>query len=362
MKKRILAFVCVVALLIPMLLSCDMFDERESTTPEEEITPAESTTPEESTTPGENTIPGETTTPEVVTTAPPPIETTTPERVTVAPPPDTINPPLIIPNVDMSQIYEVFTGLSGGGHENIIENVKSLGVEDGISDKTIQLDGKEYYLKYQDSYYNLYRDGVVERYFVGDDSKKEVWFDKDGNIVSICFDFKKLNITDQTTPMELVDILKEEFEETYHLSSYQYVYVPRVPTVSSAFCGFTFYNVNNGFVTDTLDIGVKRDGTVSALHYTKCPVADAEFEIDPKLEDAVIDLKLRKTYADKGYCWYEFMSGKGQNEEYRYLVRYNGKLYALYGTGAKLYEKQTGEIYSSYGTIIMIPIDMISKK
>ena len=41
MKKRILAFVCVVALLIPMLLSCDMFDERESTTPEEEITPAD---------------------------------------------------------------------------------------------------------------------------------------------------------------------------------------------------------------------------------------------------------------------------------------------------------------------------------
>jgi hypothetical protein len=51
MKKRILAFVCVVALLIPMLLSCDMLDERESTTPEEEITPAESTTPEEITTP-----------------------------------------------------------------------------------------------------------------------------------------------------------------------------------------------------------------------------------------------------------------------------------------------------------------------
>ena len=35
MKKRILAFVCVVALLIPMLLSCDNPNESESTTPEQ---------------------------------------------------------------------------------------------------------------------------------------------------------------------------------------------------------------------------------------------------------------------------------------------------------------------------------------
>jgi len=365
MKKRILAFVCVVALLIPMLLSCDMFDERESTTPEEEITPAESTTPEESTTPGESTIPSETTTPEVVTTAPPPIETTTPERVTIAPPPDTINPPFNTPNVDMSQIYEVFTGLSGGGHENIIEIEKSLGKEEGIPNKTIQLNSKAYYLKYQGSYYNLFLDDVIERYFVGDDSKKVIDFYKDGNIASIRIRFKELNFTEKTTPMELLDILKEEFEETYHLSSYQYVTVPPASEFTTFSYSFSFYNMNNGFVTDKLDINVvhsKEYCGVSSIYNYKCPVTDAEFEIDPELEDAVIDLKLRKTYADEGYCGYKFMKGIGQNAEYRYLIRYNGKLYALYGTAAKLYSKQTGEIYSSYGTMIMIPIDMISKK
>lgn len=360
MKKRILAFVCVVALLIPMLLSCDMFDERESTTPEEEITPAESTTPEESTTPGENTIPGETTTPEVVTTAPPPIETTTPERVTVAPPLP-VDPPENLPEIDLSRILE--EGLRDMG--TIVASVRSLGKVEGIPDKTIQIDGKEYHLKYQESRYWVFYDQIVDYYFVDGDSARRIYLDREGNVRYIGFSYKYLDISDRALPMQVLELLREELEEEFHLSQYQNVKTPHLGKLDSresfGSYTFTFYNTNDGYCTDRAIITVKDNGAISSVTIYDCPVSDVELNIDRELEHWAIELEFRDRYSRyKGYYAYKYPDDPAIFAVS--LVVCDGTIYVRHMVLAKIYDYGMKDTSYSFMFALLIPIDMISKK
>ena len=238
---------------------------------------------------------------------------------------------------------------------NVIPEREKREAPSNILDK-INVNGVEHKLTYVESEYSLYENTIFDEYFMGDDPNTKIQINN-GQIRAM-FPYAKVNISSTATPEEALEILKNELNKIVDISKYANVSMP-LRNSSDRFrrYSFIFYNSVEGYITDTLSASINDEGKVDIVCIQTLDINVSNLNINKKLENEAIELKLKDVYGD-AYHSYELTDTLIASQ--RKVVFYNNELYICYILTARfIYD---GEIVNNFLENFLIPVAMISNK
>lgn len=230
--------------------------------------------------------------------------------------------------------------------------------------KTIELFGKEYVLQYQyTSVSFLDKEPISITYVVEGSEADKIVFYADGSIKTVTFDVATINILPMDTPEKVYEELKPFLEQIVDPSEYEHIKLPEYDLEQIGFSRYTFelYNMIDGeYQSDNISITVEEDGSVSRFSIRKFEMDDSEVDIDKKMEEKLIFLKM-----DDMYSSYNVKSYKIHGVPH--FTSYNNELYVQYCVSGDLLDKdanifEQNDTSSGFIHIIIIPLRLLTKK
>lgn len=238
-------------------------------------------------------------------------------------------------------------------HKNVIsDSIKYSTDENAATTKTVNICGTEYELTYKDTVTYVVGERSLNRYTVNEND--EILLSKNGGISAILFEFAKINRTKNSTPEELLPLLKNELNKVINISQYKEVRLPEpVPeNQEGAIIDFLFYNEKYGIITDYALVSVNGNGGVFALKTRDFD--DSLITVEPSKSnlEEILELKLSDMYTTEEitYKSYEIF-------ETPVFTVYNGKVFASYNVFATYIHKDRGE-ESDWLIRILVPTDL----
>lgn len=230
--------------------------------------------------------------------------------------------------------------------------------------KTIELLGKEYVLQYKyTSVSFLNKEPISITYVVEGTEDDKIVFYEDGSGMTVAFDVASVNVSPTDTPEKVYEVLKPVLEQIVDPSKYEYVKLPEYDSKQSGFLRYTFvlYNMIDGkYISDNISITVEEDGNISRFSIKKFELADAEVDIDKKMEEKLIVLKMDDIYSSYNVKSCEI-------HRIPCFTLYNNEVYIQYAVSGDLLDKdanifEQNDTSSSFIHVIIIPLRFLTKK
>jgi hypothetical protein len=257
--------------------------------------------------------------------------------------------------VDISKILEVDYGEydteKDFHHKNIIVNeVEHSDDATASSEIELRIDDADWALNYQDTLFYPVGAKKVHRYLVDGDEKKTVLISEDGKVNSILYEYTVLNIEETASPEEVLASLKAELSQYIDISKYDSIKIPEQTDASSKFgiYDYLFYNSQNGYMTDYLQVSVSDTGAVSGLSVNTLGTTDFTLNIDKTIERSAIESKLKDIYTTDTTTYEAYRSAFEPC-----VTIYDNQLYVQYFVVAQYTHAQNGEMTSCVNSILI---------
>lgn len=238
-----------------------------------------------------------------------------------------------------------------------VDRVITFTVDDTVEAiRTVTLNGTVLSLTYKQTGYHPLGDYHAHRYTVDGDESKFIDIDMNGNIIRIRYKYMTLDISKTATPDEVLAKLRPELEKIRDLSQYEFVELPEQREGGKGFgeYGFSFYNMQDGIVTDHLYVSVLDDGGVSDLYIFDMPDERPTVNVNEDKLNDIINAKLKSTHSTNGR---EYISYKKSVDHYQLTV-YKGEYYLDCFVIPKFI--QFDSEVSGFVISLLIPLDLIN--
>lgn len=262
----------------------------------------------------------------------------------------------------LSMICEVDSMYAEGGSST----VSSMPIE-SVSDSakreiTMEISGISRHLSYHRTLHYPIGGETVHQYLVDYENNGSILLNQDGTIHSFLCTFATLNISKTESPEQILPLLKAELEKWVDLDQYEYVDLPESVDDADGFgiYNFRFYNQIAGYVTDSVMVAVNSSGAVFGCRIRKLPEDDISLNIDKKLEQELIELKMKNIYSTSDTK--EYKSNSIKEHSAPQLKMYNNELCVEYYVSAILINKESGNEISSFIHTILIPVKLITSE
>lgn len=262
---------------------------------------------------------------------------------------------------DLKRIYVVEDGAPSWWKDaTLISDKVKYSVESSIpSEKVVKLGGVDHTLKYKDTLYYPVGQRTLHRYFVDGNEEQTVLIDGNGKVNDILYKYTVLDITKESTPNDVLELLKVELAKNFDLSRYEHVEIPEQAQESeeSWIYDYRFLNKENGYITEYLRASVSDDGSVFGVRVHNLNTSELNLDIDKKKEQQAIELKLKDIYNTDSY---KYRSYKVAFEPH--VTTYNDQVCIEYSVAVKYVDSQNEEIgeLSSFLLRLLVPVEVIS--
>lgn len=259
---------------------------------------------------------------------------------------------------DLKKIYVVEDGAPSWWKDaTLISDKVKCSVESSIApEKEVKLGGVDHTLKYKDTLYYPVGQRTLHRYFVDGNEEQTVLIDGNGKVNDILYKYTVLDITKESTPNDVLELLKVELAKNFDLSRYEHVEIPEQAQESkeSWIYDYRFFNKENGYMTEYLLASVSDDGSVFGVRVHNLNTSELNLDIDKKKEQQAIELKLKDIYNTDSYKYpsYEIAFEP-------HVTTYNDQVCIEYSVGVRYFHSNKGET-ASFLHRILIPIEVIS--
>lgn len=238
-----------------------------------------------------------------------------------------------------------------------VDRVITFTVDDTVEAvRTVTLNGTVLSLTYKQTGYHPLGDYHAHRYTVDGDESKFIDIDMNGNIIRIRYKYMTLDISKTATPDEVLEKLRPELEKIRDLSQYEFVELPEPREGGKGFgeYGFSFYNMQDGIVTDYLYVSILDDGGVSDLYIFDMPDKRPTVNVNEDKLNDIINAKLKSTHSTNGR---EYISYKKSVDHYQLTV-YKGEYYLDCFVIPKFI--QNGSETSGFVISLLVPLDLVN--
>lgn len=269
----------------------------------------------------------------------------------------------------LSLILEVDSGINSVegnlNHKIEVPNSTKYVIADTTNlPKTFKIDGVDRSIEYVETINYSKGNYIVHMYYVDGDEKCKIGIRENGELYGILYAFANIDFSVNNTIEKITNQLEAELSKWVDLNKYQYADIPTLPDDMNDYftLSYMYYNEINGYKTDYCGVTVMNDGDVLGFRIYDKGISDYGIEnidinIDPKLEDKMIELKMKDIYDTKDSKYIRYNKSDSQS-----IVVYNGKLYVNYYVGVFFEDKKRGGEVASFQNDILIPLDLISYK
>ena len=265
---------------------------------------------------------------------------------------------------DMLEILEVDNGslaIDQYNHEKVISDdiVYTQEYPKG-QEKTIQINGESWSLKYEATLFYPLANRRVNKYVVDGTDNKTVLLYEDGTVYGGSAIFQYLNISKMDTPETVQKVLVESFTELVDLTKYETVEVEEYiinPEEGFLFYKYLFYNSIDDALKDYVIVWVDKDGAVYNLWIITL-LMDAQEQckgIDKEREEALIVDRLKMIYESKSVEYRSYSLWAKSN-----FCIYENELYIQYHISAELFDTEL-EQGKTEGCELLIPVQLLTE-
>lgn len=265
---------------------------------------------------------------------------------------------------DMLEILEVDNGslaIDKYNHEKVISDdlVYTQEYPKG-QEKTIQINGESWLLKYEATVFYPLKNRRVNKYVVDGTDDKTVLLYEDGTIYGGSAIFQYINISNMDTPETVQKVLVESFTELVDLTKYETVEVEEYILSYEEgfqFYSYIFYNSIDDAMTDYVKVWVGKDGAVFNL-WIATLLMDAEEQckgIDKEREETLIVDRLKMIYESPSVEYRDHSLWARSN-----FCIYENELYIQYYITAELFDTEL-EQRKIEGCELLIPVRLLAE-
>jgi hypothetical protein len=258
----------------------------------------------------------------------------------------------------LSKIYHVVDKGEGDLENGVLSYETKSAIETNVEQSLeMEIDNEIVDLQYSETQYFAIRRKKAHLYLVDGDSNKEVLIEEDGSVRAIFYKFSKIEISEKSTPDEVLPLLESKIGKFFNISDYEYLDKPDYHPDRSDFGSYRFryYNAVDGYITENVNVSVNHKGEIYGLTIFRFDSDITELNIDKELESDLIELKLKNMpkQDDRTYKSYDIHFTP-------VLVMYNDEVYVEYYVAPKYIK--SGEEYSGYLEILLIPLEFMQVK
>lgn len=224
--------------------------------------------------------------------------------------------------------------------------------------KTEKINGIEYKMEYCETLLLPVTDKKVHEYLVCGTEDHFIYFNPDGSLDALLFDFAKIDISPTASATDINPIIIDKLKGIIDLTEYEYVDIPEDNKKTKEKFGiydFLYYNMNSGYMTDYVKVSVSDDGDVFGFSINNIGTDIPNLMIDKNLEDRFLSEKLKSIYdtSNKTYKSYDTVFNP-------IVVFYNGELCTEHFVSANYVDNKTGQEISDYIIRLLIPVRLVT--
>ena len=266
--------------------------------------------------------------------------------------------------LDIDDIYVIDDGVfqyktNDLNYKNIILDKTTLLFDSTIeATRTEKINGNEYQLEYCETLSFAITGKKVHKYLINGTEDHFIYFNSDGTLDSILFEFAKLDILPTASAETVQTLIIEELKGIVDLSKYEYIDIfgnNKEHKGKFGIYDFLYYNMNNGYMTDYLKVSVSDEGSIFGFSINNASVDIPPLTIDKKLEDKLLSEKLNNIYNNSSKIY------KSYSMAFKPLVvLYDNELCIEYFVSVNYTDIKGGSETSDYIIRLLMPVHLVS--
>lgn len=266
--------------------------------------------------------------------------------------------------LNMDDIYVIADGMFPSETENFkYKNIISGKPESSVdltasAIRTEKISDIEYRLEYCETLSFAITGKKVHKYLIYGTEDHFIYFNSDGTLDSILFEFAKLDILPTASAETVQTLIIEELKGTVDLSKYEYIDIfgnNKEQKGKFGIYDFLYYNMNNGYMTDYVKMSVSDEGSIFGFSINNASVDIPPLTIDKELEDKLLSEKLNNIYDNSSKIY------KSYSMAFKPLVvLYDNELCIEYFVSVNYTDIKGGSETSDYIIRLLMPVHLVS--